>query len=140
MIMASILLVDDDSSVLLTSSIALRRRGFEVTSADNALQALSQLRRRNFDIVISDIRMPGMTGLELAKHIQALPNAPRIVLTSAHYDAKMEPNPAAIADAFLQKPLDIAALCEILEPAPRHVPQRPHAMRKITASRLENCR
>jgi DNA-binding NtrC family response regulator len=138
-IMASILLVDDDNSVLLTSSIALRRRGHEVTLAGDGLQALHQLHRNNFDFVVSDIRMPGMSGLELAERIQDLPNAPRIVLTSAHYDAKMEPNPAAIAAAFLQKPLDFSALCEILEPAPRRVLQRSHAMRKVIAPRLENC-
>jgi CheY-like chemotaxis protein len=140
MIMASILLVDDDSSVLLTSTIALRRCGHTVMSACDGLQALHQLRRNRFDFVVSDIRMPGMSGLELAKHIQGLPNAPRIVLTSAHYDAKMEPNPASIAEAFLQKPLDFAVLCEILEPEPRRAPQRPHAMRKVTTSRLEHCR
>jgi len=138
-IMASILLVDDDSSVLLTSSIALRRRGHEVTSACDGLQALKQLRRRQFDFVVSDIRMPGMSGLELAVRIQKLPQAPRIVLTSAHYDANMKPNPAAIADAFLQKPLDIAALCEILEPASRVVSPRPHAMRHITKHNLKMC-
>lgn len=139
MIMASILLVDDDSSVLLTSSIALRRCGHEVTSACDGLQALNQLHQQDFDVVVSDIGMPGMSGLELAVRIQKLPQAPRIVLTSAHYDANLEPNPAAIADAFLQKPLDISALCEILEPAPQSVSPRPHAMRRVANLRLKNC-
>ena len=135
--MASILLVDDDSSVLLTSSIALRRCGHEVTSACDGLQALNHLRRQKFDVVVSDIRMPGMSGLELAARIQALPQSPRIVLTSAHYDANTEPNPAAIADAFLQKPLDISALCEILEPTPHMNAPRPHAMRRVTNHNLK---
>lgn len=135
--MASILLVDDDSSVLLTSSIALRRCGHEVTSVRDGLQALHQLNRRAFDFVVSDIRMPGMSGLELAARIQTLPQSPRVVLISAHYDANLQPNPAAIADAFLQKPLDIAALCKILEPAPRTVPPRPHAMRRLPNHELK---
>ena len=114
--MASILLVDDDSSVLLTSSIALRRCGFEVTLASDGQQALRQLNRQKFDVVVSDIRMPGMSGLELAARIHSLPEAPRIVLTSAHYDPTLLPNPASIAEAFLQKPLDISSLCKIIDP------------------------
>lgn len=114
-LMASILLVDDDSSVLLTSSIALRRCGHDVTLACDGLQALQQLNRHQFDFLVSDIRMPGMSGLELAARVNALPQAPRVVLTSAHYDPDLQPNPAAIADAFLQKPLDIDALCHLLE-------------------------
>ena len=115
MIMASILLVDDDSSVLFTSALALRRCGHEVTSVSDGTQALEQLYQQTFDFVISDIRMPGISGLELAKRIQKLPQAPLVILVSAHYDEKVQPNPAAIADAFLQKPLDIDVLCEVLE-------------------------
>lgn len=117
--MCSILLVDDDSSVLLTLSIALRRCGHEVTVAGDGQQALNQLHRQNFDAMISDIRMPGMSGLELAAHVKKLKNPPRIILTSAHYDPSLKPNPAEIAEAFLQKPLEIAALCRQLENTPK---------------------
>lgn len=117
--MCSILLVDDDSSVLLTLSIALRRLGHSVTVAGDGEQALTQLRRQKFDAMISDIRMPGMSGLELAASVQEMENPPRIILTSAHYDPSLKPNPAQIAEAFLQKPIEINVLCQQLNKEPR---------------------
>jgi len=117
--MCSILLVDDDSSVLLTLSIALRRCGHNVTVAGDGQQALNHLRRQKFDAMISDIRMPGMSGLELAANVQEMENPPRIILTSAHYDPSLKPNPAEIAEAFLQKPIEIGVLCRQLERKPR---------------------
>lgn len=113
--MAEVLLVDDDSSVLLTLSIALRRRGHDITVACDAQQALHQLTRHHYDFLVTDIRMPGMSGLELARRVQADARAPRIILTSAHYDPTIAPNPAAqVAEKFLPKPIDIEALHHLL--------------------------
>ena len=108
--MAHILLVDDDTNVLLTLAIALRRRGHEVTVAQNGWQALNLLRRGGFEFMISDVKMPGMTGIELAERAHDLPNAPVIVLTSA-LDIDIEEVPA---QHFMPKPLDVARLGEVL--------------------------
>ena len=117
--MSSILLVDDDSSVLLTLSIALKRCGYDVTVAGTGQQALDYIESRKFDVMISDIRMPGISGLELAAIVQNMENPPRIILTSAHYDPSLSPNPAQIAEVFMQKPIEIDALCEQLNKKPR---------------------
>ena len=108
--MAHILLVDDDTNVLLTLAIALRRRGHVVTVAQNGWQALGLLRRQEFEFLISDVKMPGMTGIELAERAHALPNAPIIVLTSA-LEVDIE---ASAAQHFMPKPLDVARLGEVL--------------------------
>lgn len=108
--MAHILLVDDDTNVLLTLAIALRRGGHEVTVAQNGWQALNLLRRGDFEFLISDVKMPGMTGIELAQRAHDLPNAPVIVLTSA-LDIDIEDSPA---QHFMPKPLDVARLHEVL--------------------------
>ena len=108
--MAHILLVDDDTNVLLTLAIALRRRGHEVTVAQNGWQALNLLRRGAFEFMISDVKMPGMTGIELAERASDLPNAPVIVLTSA-LEIDIEDVPA---QHFLPKPLDVAKLGEVV--------------------------
>lgn len=110
MIMADILLVDDDTNVLLTLAIALRRGGHNVTVAQNGWQALNLLRRQQFTFMISDVKMPGMTGIELAKRAHALPNPPIIVLTSAlEVDITN-----GIAEHFMPKPVDVSQLNEML--------------------------
>ena len=96
--------------MLLTLAIALRRRGHEVTVAQNGWQALNLLRRGEFEFLISDVKMPGMTGIELAERASDLPNAPVIVLTSA-LDIDIEEVPA---QHFMPKPLDVVRLGEVV--------------------------
>ncbi|MBV9470820.1 MAG: response regulator, partial [Abitibacteriaceae bacterium] len=82
--MANVLLVDDDGSVLLTLAIALRRYGHTVTVACDGNQALLHLKRHQFAYLVSDIRMPGMSGIELASRARRLAHPPRVILTSAY--------------------------------------------------------
>lgn len=114
--MATILLVDDDDSVLFTSSLALRRRGHEVVVATSGEQALQRLEERGFEFLISDIQMPGISGLELAAKVHETPNEPHIILMSAHYDENRLP--AWLSQVFLQKPLDFQLLDKLLEAYP----------------------
>lgn len=108
--MTQILLVDDDANVLLTLAIALRRAGHNVTMAQNGWQALNLLRCQSFAFLISDVKMPGMTGLELARRAHNLNNPPRVILTSA-LDVDMG---EGIAEMFMPKPIDVARLNQIL--------------------------
>lgn len=108
--MTQILLVDDDANVLLTLAIALRRAGHTVTVAQNGWQALNLLRCQSFAFMISDVKMPGMTGVELARRAHNLNNPPRVILTSA-CDLDLS---EGIAEAFMPKPIDVARINEIL--------------------------
>ena len=110
--MASVLLVDDDGNVLLTLAIALRRQGHNVTVACDAGQALAELKSHRFSFLVSDVRMPGMTGFELAHRAHCLENAPRIILTSAYSNLETQDD---IVEAFLPKPIDIARLNALLQ-------------------------
>jgi CheY-like chemotaxis protein len=109
--MAEVLLVDDNGSVLLTLSIALRRCGHQVTATGGGIGALHELALRHFDVMVSDVRMAGMDGVELAGRVAALPNAPRIILTSAYASVDYR---GEVADAFLRKPIDTALLDTLL--------------------------
>jgi CheY-like chemotaxis protein len=109
--MADVLLVDDNGSVLLTLAIALRRRGHAVTMSSEGTQALAYLRQHRFDFLISDVRMPGMSGIQLAACVKQLPNPPHIILTSAYSTLEAR---EGLAEAFLRKPIDIAQLDTIL--------------------------
>ncbi len=65
-----ILIVDDEESMRDFLSIMLHREGYQVDTAVDGLQAVNHLRDHSYDLVISDIKMPRMTGLELLAHIK----------------------------------------------------------------------
>jgi CheY-like chemotaxis protein len=109
--MADVLLVDDDGSVLLTLAIALRRQGHSVTVAGDAIQAMTHLHKIRFDFLISDVRMPGVSGLELAARARSLSNPPRVILTSAYPFVE---DRHSVSEAFLQKPIDVHLLSAYL--------------------------
>ena len=61
----SILLVDDDESLLRLLTIRLQAVGFDVMAQADSAQALNQVAARDFDLVITDLRMPGIDGMAL---------------------------------------------------------------------------
>jgi CheY-like chemotaxis protein len=67
---ARVLVVDDEFSLRRTLTIALRAAGYQVTSAANGVETVDRLRLTTFDVVITDLTMPGMTGIELLKAIK----------------------------------------------------------------------
>jgi CheY-like chemotaxis protein len=82
-----VLLVDDDHLVLTTSAALLEAHGFEVTQASGGIEALKLVTQRPFDVIVTDQMMPEMTGLQLARAIEALvPDMP-IVLASGFSEA-----------------------------------------------------
>lgn len=121
--MAQILLVDDDTNVLLTLAIALRRQGHTVTVAQNGWQALSLLRREEFAFLISDVKMPGMSGIELAQRAHTLPHVPLVILTSA-LDVDIA---EGIAEHFMPKPIDVGHLHDVLVHDKQHLQQEKQA-------------
>jgi two-component system NtrC family response regulator len=79
-----ILLVDDDSSVRRVLQFKLQKRGYTVATASDGLEALQLLKENPFDLLLSDIRMPKMDGIELlGKAKNAQPNI-KVVLITAH--------------------------------------------------------
>ncbi len=79
-----ILLVDDDSSVRRVLQFKLEKRGYSVETASDGLEALQLLKENPFDLLLSDIRMPKMDGIELlGKAKSAQPNI-KVVLITAH--------------------------------------------------------
>jgi DNA-binding NtrC family response regulator len=102
-----ILVVDDESSLMLTLVANLELEGFEATGASNPMQALSLMKEQSFDIVLSDIRMPGMSGVDLFREIKRLYPQMPVLLMSAF--AMEETIRAAIDEGVftvLPKPFD----------------------------------
>jgi DNA-binding NtrC family response regulator len=79
---ARVLLVDDEAVAREGLATALRRDGFDVTTADNGDTALALLRTRDFEVMLTDLRMPGMDGLDLLRRArEAWPDMEVLVVT-----------------------------------------------------------
>ncbi|WP_371193895.1 sigma 54-interacting transcriptional regulator [Glaciecola sp. SC05] len=110
-----LLLVDDDESLLRLMSIRLEAEGFEVTSVDNGTQALRLMFNNDFDVVLSDLRMPGMDGLSLFDEILQQHRDLPVILMTAHGTIKdaVEATQRGVF-SFLTKPVDHDELRRIL--------------------------
>jgi DNA-binding NtrC family response regulator len=100
-----VLIVDDDSHSREFLQEAVKSLGFRAEAAADGAQALERLRSRSFDLVLSDLRMPGMDGLEVVRRVQqASPGVP-VVLITAHgtIEAAIEAMRIGAVD-FLLKP------------------------------------
>ncbi|MFI5094864.1 MAG: sigma-54 dependent transcriptional regulator [Candidatus Acidiferrum sp.] len=117
---AHLLLVDDDPSTLASLSRAFRLAGHEATVCDNAPRALELLRAQAFDLILSDVVMPGKSGIELLEDLkQAGVNTP-IVLVSGQANVEMAVKATKLgALDFLEKPLSTDKLLVTVENALR---------------------
>lgn len=104
-----ILLVDDDIALLqaLPHMVALRIHGVQVDTSDTASQALELIHEHDYDTIVSDIKMPGMDGLELLAKIQELrPEIPTLLITG-HADQSLITQALRYgAYDFIEKPID----------------------------------
>lgn len=109
----SILLVDDDPALLqaLPRMLAWHLPGVNVETAQSAIEALQRLQKQDYDVLISDLTMPGMDGLELLAHIRQIrPETPVILITGQVNPRFWLEAMHQGADEFLQKPIDRVAL------------------------------
>src|SRR5262249_40019267 len=77
-----LLVVDDEPSMLIALKETLKHKGYEITVAGSAVEAVGKLKARAFDLVISDVRMPTMGGMDLLRQIKSMsPQTAVILLT-----------------------------------------------------------
>ena len=112
----AVILVDDEKDVGLVFKRYLEISGYEVFSFTDPLLALEhfKLDKSRYGLIISDIRMPKMTGLELASRIRELDRSIPIVLMSAFEKASMDISPSLNISSFLEKPVSTSALKAIV--------------------------
>ena len=108
----AVILVDDEKDVVSVFKRYLEISGYEVFSFTDPLLALEhfKLNKSGYGLIISDIRMPKMTGLELASKIRELDRSIPIVLMSAFEKASTDISPSLNISSFLQKPVSTSTL------------------------------
>jgi len=116
--MRRILVVDDESTIRLALSRFLRTRGFEVEAADSGIAAMELLSRERFSLMLCDLRMPGMTGLEVVPRALSIDHDLGIIMLTAVNDASSATE-ALTSGAFdyLTKPVELPDLQAAVERA-----------------------
>jgi DNA-binding NtrC family response regulator len=115
-----ILIVDDDERVLLVLHDALARAedGYEVVTSRSGREALHKFGEQPFDLVITDLRMPDMDGVELTRAIRALDPGAAVIWITAYgsHEVRDELARLAVCDC-LDKPLEIAEIRQAVRDA-----------------------
>lgn len=110
-----VLLVEDDLAFRRSVAAYLEDSGFTVLEADDGLAALEILDQRSPDVIISDIRMPRMSGLELLEALQQRPNSAPVIMISGTADkVLLAETTLSGAAAYLTKPIADLAMLETI--------------------------
>jgi len=107
-----VLVVDDNALNIELVDFVLKAGGFAVDSAANALQALERIHHSRPDLILMDIQMPGIDGLDLTRRLKADPATAAIVViafTAYAMKGDEERMRAAGCDGYLSKPIDVAS-------------------------------
>ena len=110
-----ILIVDDSSSMRTVAGIALRGAGYEVLEAGNGQEGLARLDGERVHLIISDVNMPVMDGIEFLKEVKRHPQyrfTPVIMLTTEAGEDKKAAGRAAGAKAWIVKPFQPAVMLD----------------------------
>ncbi|GAK69542.1 response regulator [Agrobacterium rubi] len=114
---ANILTVDDSASIRMTTKIALTNAGYQITEAVDGADGLAKAKGGSFDLIVTDLNMPNMNGLEMIEALRQSPahtGVPIIFLTTES-DADMKTRAkAAGATGWVTKPFDPENLVKIV--------------------------
>src|SRR6185369_11838009 len=120
MSLTRILVADDEESMRWVLSKALKRKGFNVDLAHDGRQALSLIQENNYDLAILDIKMPGISGLDLLDRVRELKSELLVVIMTA--EASMKNAVEAMkrgAYDYITKPFDLDVIDAIIEKVER---------------------
>ncbi|UJW84087.1 response regulator [Devosia sp. SL43] len=112
-----VLTVDDSRTILAMLHHTLSNAGFEVLQAEDGKQGLDVLKNEQVDVVITDINMPVMDGIEFIRHVRATGNhqsLPILILTTETSQDKRDQGKAAGGTGWIVKPFDPEKLISVI--------------------------
>jgi len=116
--MAKILVVDDDQGIREFLEIMITREGYEVSCAENAIKALNRCKKEKFDLILTDLKMPKVDGIEFLKNIKDISPETMVILMTAY--ASPETAVSAMHEGafdYIEKDFQIDTLKEIIRMA-----------------------
>jgi len=119
----SVLVVDDNSDLLDTFSLILKMKGYNVDTAGDGFSAVDKFKKRPFDVILMDIIMPRMNGVEAFRKIREINPGARVILMTAYYED--EQIKTALDEGVyraVHKPVNVARLMEMIGEATLSAP------------------
>jgi DNA-binding response OmpR family regulator len=113
--MKRILVVDDEYDISLTIKVVLEGNGFKVDSFTDASEALESFRTGIYDLVILDVKLPGMNGFSLYTKIKKLDDEVRICFLTAYYENLKKHYSSIKENCVIHKPVDNESLLELIK-------------------------
>ena len=130
-----LLLVDDEERFLETTKKIMAKRGVEALTATNGLDALTVLNSRRVDVVILDVKMPGLDGVEVLRKIKQEQPLVQVIMLTGHASVESAIEGLKLgAFDYLMKPCDISVL---LEMAAQAYAKKQTMEEKIRQARIE---
>lgn len=110
-----VLVVDDEPSIRLLVTRALEKRGFEVDSATDGVEALQKLSERRYDLLVLDLMMPRLDGLGVIEKLPENGAVPKILIMTAASPSVFHQIPRERVDGIISKPFELDSLIESAE-------------------------
>jgi two-component system chemotaxis response regulator CheY len=113
----SVLVVDDSTSMRQMVAFTLKSAGFSVVEGGNGQEGLQKLDGQKVDLIISDLNMPVMNGMDMIRQIRSRPQykfTPILMLTTESQDAKKAEGKAAGATGWIVKPFNPQQLLQVI--------------------------
>lgn len=105
-----VLVVDDEPSIRLLVARALEKRGFDVDSATDGVEALQKLSEGHYDLLVLDLMMPRLDGLGVIENLSDTGRAPKILIMTAASPTVFQQIPRERVDGIINKPFDLSSL------------------------------